>query len=195
MRTVDRLAQCVAAYLGGVPEAGKFVAEFPSLVASRAQTPRSLPVCRDLSKLIELASPSTRALVETLVGGEDDLEWRQTYAASDFGPEFLENYGWTELIGLRGPIPSETIACGFLLLGASVEYPSHAHEAEELYVPLAGDALWMRGDEGFVRRAIGEPIWHASWMPHAMRTLQQPVLALYLWRGGDLAAKSRIMTR
>jgi hypothetical protein len=32
-------------------------------------------------------------------------------------------------------------------------------------------------------------------MPHAMRTEGAPLLALYLWRGGDLAAKSVILDR
>ena len=26
---------------------------------------------------------------------------------------FLEKYGWTEIIGLRGPITSNRVACGF----------------------------------------------------------------------------------
>jgi mannose-6-phosphate isomerase-like protein (cupin superfamily) len=95
----------------------------------------------------------------------------------------------------RGPIASEKVACGFLLLGPGVEYPAHAHEAEELYVPLAGAALWMRGEEDFVSRAVSESIEHPSWMPHAMRTGAKPLLALYLWRGGDLAAKSRILSQ
>jgi hypothetical protein len=195
MSAVEDLSRRIFAYLADFPEAAKFVAEFPSLVASRTQTPRRLPVCKDLSKLVELPGPSTQALVDALEVGTDSLEWSQTYSASDFGPEFLQNYGWTELIGLRGPIASEKVACGFLLLGPGIEYPAHAHEAEELYLPLAGEALWMRGDEGFVRRPLGKPIAHPSWMPHAMRTLSQPMLALYLWRGGDLAAKSKILSR
>ena len=193
LSAVDGLAQATAGYLTGVPAASRFMAEFPRVIPSRAPAPSRLPVCRVLPKLGSLAGPSTRGLVDALASAADALSWRQTYSASDFGPEFLENYGWTELIGLRGPIASEKLACGFLLLGANAEYPAHAHEAEELYLPLAGEALWMRGDEGFVRRDVGEPIEHPAWTPHAMCTSRDPVLALYLWRGGDLAAKSRIV--
>ncbi len=131
--------------------------------------------------------------MQEFVGAADALEWRQTYTTADFGREFLDRYGWTELIGLRGPIPSQRIACGFLMLGPEIEYPAHAHEAEELYLPLAGEALWMRGEEGFVARAPGALVEHPSWMPHAMRTGRNPMLAIYLWRGGDLAAKSKII--
>jgi hypothetical protein len=31
-----------------------------------------------------------------------------------------------------------------------------------------------------------------SWTAHAMRTSQEPLLAAYVWRAGDLTAKPRI---
>ena len=34
---------------------------------------------------------------------------------------------------------------------------------------------------------------HASWVPHAMRTETVPLIALYLWRGGNLVQKSLLM--
>jgi len=105
---------------------------------------------------------------------------------------FLEKYGWTELIGLRGPITSNRVACGFLLLGPEIEYPQHCHESEEVYVPLTGQTLWQQSNQDWVYRASGLPIYHASWALHAMRTETTPLLALYLWRGGNLVQKSRL---
>ena len=179
--------------MSALPSAAPFLADWSDLAVARATQPRRLPVCRWLDSLEPLAAPETRALVREFVAAAKTLEWRQTYSAADFGPEFLDSYGWTELIGLRGPIPSRTVACGFLMLGPRIEYPAHAHQAEEIYLPLAGEALWMRGGEDFVARAAGEMIEHSSWMPHATRTVGQPMLALYVWRGGDLAAKSKII--
>jgi mannose-6-phosphate isomerase-like protein (cupin superfamily) len=148
---------------------------------------------RVLPRLAALASPATRGIIEQLVDAAERLAWRQTYGPEDFGAAFLESYGWSELVGLRGPIASEAIACGVLLLGAATDYPSHAHEAEELYVPLAGTAFWQCGAGPFTARVPGEAIHHPSWTPHAMRTAAEPLLALYAWRGGDLAAKSTIV--
>jgi hypothetical protein len=193
--TAESLARAVRRQLAELPEAARFLVEFPPLAATRPTPPRQLAVCARLPDLPGLAAPSTLALVRDLVACADGLEWRQTYADADFGAEFLQNYGWTELIGLRGPIPSARIACGFLLLGPDIEYPAHAHEAEELYLPLAGEALWMRGGGEFAARVAGTPIEHPSWTAHAMRTRAEPMLALYLWRGGDLAAKSTILGR
>ncbi|MBW2249580.1 MAG: hypothetical protein JRF60_02855 [Deltaproteobacteria bacterium] len=104
----------------------------------------------------------------------------------------LKKYGWTELIGLRGPIDSKNIACGFLLLGPDIEYPKHSHEADEIYIPLSSETLWMQGDDPWVSRPGGIPIYHRSWLTHGMRTESTPLLAVYLWRGGNLAQKSHI---
>lgn len=187
------LAEEVLRLIERLPAAAPFVAEWPELQPSREIAPARLPVLDQLGDLPRNATPATQTIVQHLVEAADQLAWRQTYAASDFGAEFLRRYGWTELIGLRGPIASEAIACGFLLLGPGIDYPAHAHEAEELYLPLSGTALWRRGDEPWQLRTPGPPIHHPSWLPHAMQTAAEPLLALYVWRGGDLAAKSKIM--
>ena len=79
------------------------------------------------------------------------------------------------------------------MLGPEVTYPPHAHEAAEVYLPLSGVAWWQKGEAEFAPVPAGQPIYHAPWVPHAMRTGAEPLLALYLWRGGDLAAKSVIL--
>ncbi len=84
------------------------------------------------------------------------------------------------------------LACGFLFLGLQIEYPRHRHEAEEVYVPLTELTLWQRSNHDWAYRAAGLPIYHAPWMPHAMRTETVPLVALYLWRGGNLVQKSII---
>jgi hypothetical protein len=187
------LARGVRRVLETVPTAGGFLSDWPPLTIGRRTVPRRLPVLASLSGIEAFTVPGLAPLVGEIAGAAGSLEWRQTYTAEDFGPQFLDRYGWTELVGLRGPIKSDEIACGLLLLGPDADYPAHAHQAEELYLPLAGHAAWMRGDEGYVRRPPGQPIHHPSWMPHATRTGPEPLLAIYVWRGGDLAAKSRII--
>ncbi len=183
------------ALLQDIEAARPFLASWPDLGATRPVAPSSLPVLSWLDAARRSSIPSTDPLVAALVDHAAALAWRQSYTAEDFGAAFLDRYGWTELVGLRGPVPSETVACGILMLGPDIDYPFHAHEAEELYVPLAGAAHWTRGHEAAVEHAAGTPIHHPSWVPHAMRTGAEPLLALYVWRGGDLAAKSRIVGR
>jgi hypothetical protein len=168
-----------------------FLADWPAAPIARPIAAARLPVLRWLPETPRQTVPPTTPLVNLLVSRADQLAWRQTYTEPDVSSEFLQRYGWSELIGLRGPVASERLAAGFLLLGPHTEYPRHRHAAAEIYLPLAGTALWQRGDAAWRRRAPGRPIHHPPWMPHAMRTEVQPLLALYLWRGGDLAQRSR----
>lgn len=189
------LIASVHSFLAGVadPEFGVFLADWPGAEAARRRiVPRPLPVLRWLDDLPPAAAPETRGLVAGLLDAGPLLAWEQTYVAGDVDRRFLDRYGWTELIGLRGPVGSERLACGFLLLGPEAEYPLHSHAAAEFYLPLAGRAEWLRGEEPWVPRPPGTPIHHPSWMPHAMRTGAAPLLALYLWRG-DLARKSTML--
>ena len=141
---------------------------------------------------IKAAGRQTEFLVNRFAKLANHLTWGQTYSAEDFGAGFLEKYGWTEFIGLRGPFASDRMACGVLFLGPRIEYPRHSHEAEEIYVPLTGPTFWMRGNDDWTLRPPCRPIYHAPRVPHAMRTESTPLLALYLWRGGDLTQKSHI---
>ena len=189
--SLPALIAATRAFLDHYAAARPFLADWPDTPPSRGQLPSTLPVLRCLPDTLANTTPQTRPLVTRLLE-TPNLAWRQTYAAADLGAAFLEGYGWTELIGLRGPIPSETLAAGFLLLGPHIHYPNHHHAAEELYIPLAGTAEWARGEQPFTPRPPGTTIHHPSRMPHAMRTAETPLLALYLWRDGDLAEKSTL---
>jgi len=170
-----------------------FLQEWPAApFKMRQPSPNQLPVLSYLSAAVNAAHDDARHIIEMLICLSPKLTWGQTYTAADFGSEFLQRYGWTELMGLRGPLPSERIACGFLLLGPQVEYPRHSHAAREIYVPMTEGTLWQRGNHAWTGGAAGKPRQHTSWEWHAMRTDSQPFLALYLWRDGDLVQKSRI---
>jgi hypothetical protein len=175
------------------PALGDFLGRLPETRVAREVTPTALPVLGWGSELVGHAGPATRALTAALVEASGRLEWRQTYKEADFGADFLTRYGYTELIGLRGPVASEHIAAGFLFLGPGCDYPDHSHEAEELYLPLAGTAEWSQGGQPRRPRIPGEVIFHRSWEAHSMHTATAPLLALYLWRDGDLAQKSKIL--
>lgn len=173
-------------------EAHAFIRDWPRELIARPTEARSLPVVSALEGLSRYAAPRTRALVEAIAALSGELDWRQTYSSADFGARFLQNYGWSEWIGERGAFASDAIACGVLILGPETEYPAHSHEAEELYLPLAGHASWRSANSDWRLRPPGRWIHHPAWTTHAMRTGAEPLLAAYVWRAGDLTAKSRI---
>ena len=176
----------------GNPALAPFLAEWPGNAAHRAVTAANLPVVRWLADIAGDAAAFGVDLVAAVCRQASTLAWRQTYTANDLDAAFLDNYGWTEILGNSGPWASERIACGFLILGPSTHYPRHRHEAEEVYLPLSGTAAWQQGGGAWRERPPGTLIHHGRDEPHAMRTGAAPLLALYLWRSADPAQKARL---
>ena len=175
------------------PALAPFLADWPSTSRQRTITASQLPVLRWLPEIARDAAPFGFELAAAVHRAAPSLAWRQTYTAKDLDRAFLDNYGWSEILGSgNGVLASERIACGFLILGPSTHYPRHRHEAEEIYLPLSGTAAWQQGDADWRDRAPGALIHHASDEPHAMRTGGSPLLALYLWRSDNLAQKARL---
>lgn len=138
------------------------------------------------------AAPETTAIAELLDRCAADLAWGQTYGKEDAADAFLDRYGWCELLGLRGHFVCDEVAMGLLLLGPATHYPLHRHAAEEVYIVISGTAAWARGEAAEALRPPGSVIHHPPWMSHGMRTAEEPLLALYLWSGGDLTQKSEM---
>jgi hypothetical protein len=175
------------------PALAPFLADWPRTSQQRTIAASHLPVLRWLPEIARDAAPFGIELVAAMYRAAPSLAWRQTYTAQDLDRAFLDNYGWSEILGCgNGPLASERVACGFLILGPSTHYPRHRHEAEEMYLPLSGTAAWQQGDAVWRDRAPGTLIHHASDEPHAMRTGASPLLALYLWRSDNLVQKARL---
>jgi hypothetical protein len=191
---VEELLAAFRRYLAAVD--GEIVRDFLIEVdwemPGRALDPNELPCLAHLSRAAEVASGNDKELAQLLAYNAATLRWGQTYTAADFGPRFVDNYGWMELFGTRGHFVNDRLAAGFLLLGPEVFYPDHHHIAEEIYIPLTGGAEWRMAGSPFQVRQGGEVIHHASGVSHAMRTGREPLLALYLWRGGSLAQRPTV---
>ncbi|MBB3566526.1 dimethylsulfonioproprionate lyase family protein [Rhizobium sp. BK491] len=197
MSAVDELLVAFRDYLQSRsnPVLQHFIEGFDWPTEERALAPHDLPVVTYLRELDQAANGAEGALRNRLSHAAAVLHWAQTYSITDFGGDFLERYGWVELFGTRGHFASEEMAGGFLLLGPGVHYRDHHHEAEEIYIPLTDGSLWSKDAQPFLPRWSGEIIHHPSNIRHAMRTEDQPLVALYLWRGGPLAQKSIISGR
>jgi Dimethlysulfonioproprionate lyase len=174
------------------PALAPFVADWPSTSELRSTAAVALPVLRWLPEIAGDRAAAGIEVVGALCRAAPHLAWRQSYTAPDVGRAFLDNYGWTEIMGLTGPVMSERVACGFLILGPSTYYPPHHHEAEEFYLPLSGTAAWRQGELPWCDRAPGSAIHHRSGETHAMRTGLHPMLALYLWRSTNLAQRAQL---
>jgi hypothetical protein len=190
----DELLECFHGFLEAVGSAlvQDAVARIGWNMPARPLESHPLACLRQLDRIVELAPAGAKPLARLLAERRADLRWGQTYSEADFGKTFIENYGWLEVFGTRGHFVNDEVAAGLLILGPDIVYPDHHHVAEEIYIPLTGGTEWLMGEGGFRVREAGEVIHHASNVNHAMRTGKEPLLALYIWRGGPLAAKSTI---
>jgi quercetin dioxygenase-like cupin family protein len=113
------------------------------------------------------------------------LAWVQNpnYRSDNTPPALLTNYGYAEIVGRQGLILDDAFALGLLLLGPHTEYPPHHHPAEEIYATLAGRVVWWQSGQPWVMRPPDTLVYHPSGVAHAMRTVDDPALLLYIWWG------------
>ena len=144
-----------------------------------------------LAQAAALAGPGTTGFLETFVRARTSLRWEQCYTSADgvVDEDMLSNYGYAEIIGRQGPFVSTRIRAGIGVYGPHLSYPPHRHQAEEIYAVLAGSAFFSREDEAPVLRKPGDVLYHAPYMPHGLRTADEPVVLAYLWQNGDLREK------
>jgi hypothetical protein len=108
----------------------------------------------------------------------EGLPWRYGYEARGDLPDLHLNMGWTEFVGPAAPFRSDEVCLGLTLIGPHTHYAAHRHPAVELYHVLTGAAEWSGQ-----KRPPGAFILHKSNQQHAMRTGEEPLLALYAWTG------------
>ena len=108
------------------------------------------------------------------------VQWHQ---ASRGVPEFFEGgYSFSVIIGDSGLVPSKKIRMGLFLQNQNVDYPSHAHDAEEFYLILSGHGSWQIGNSWY--DAIPGGLFHLQpGESHRMITESEPLLGFWIWTG------------
>ena len=162
--------------------------EFKSLSSQIDRVPR------EKSEKTSLTCPTSELCLETAIEGipADHLlrdavalaaplsPWEE---ASRGVPEFFSGgYAYAMLVDESPPADHDPVRMGLLLQRGDIAYPGHAHDAEEFYFILSGEASWCIDAKEFTARP-GDLIHHAPCAVHAMETGPEPLLALWVWRG------------
>lgn len=158
--------------------------------------PAHLPASDILEQCLALTNPDTRGLMDSLVRERASRNWEQSYTKSDkaVGDDMLAKYGFAEIIGERGPFVSARVRAGIGVFGKGINYPPHRHQAEEIYVVLAGSADFRFGDTAPAKYSVGNLIHVPPQMIHGFTTGKEPLVVFYLWKGGDLREKSTFVS-
>ncbi|WP_075997182.1 dimethylsulfonioproprionate lyase family protein [Salaquimonas pukyongi] len=172
------------------PVAREWLDGFDWCLSERNLAPRHVTASRHLDAAADHAGRAEGALLARFSEFAGQLHWKQMYTAEDFGQDFLDNYAHVELIGPEGHFMSEEIAAGLVVYGPGLDYPEHWHVAEEIYIPLTHDGLWSADGAPLAPRKAGSFIFHESNMRHAIRAGSATLVALWVWRNGDLRQKA-----
>lgn len=139
--------------------------------------------CRGLAR-----APLGERLVTALDAARSAIAWypSKSYENEPSMAAFVPRYAVAPIVGpdrfgRRCPYFSDRIFLGVSLQAPGTDYAAHAHRAVELYCILAGRVDWQQGDGGWRAKAPGDFVRHAADEPHAMRTGEEPLLALFAW--------------
>ncbi len=88
-----------------------------------------------------------------------------------------------ELLGPKGLVQSDVIRLGLYGMYPNSDYGIRTHPAEEIFVMLAGEALWKRGSGDYLLHRAGERSHHPSMLPHANKTANKAFMSVYVWAG------------
>ena len=115
-------------------------AEWPEAAPPRPCEPLAIPGIALLQAMSARTSTRTAPVVRAVKAAAPHAHWQQTYTEAEVGRDFLNRYGWFEIVGPGGHFGSHATRAYLAWWGAGLHYPVHLHEAEELYYILAGAA-------------------------------------------------------
>ncbi|MCB1472804.1 MAG: cupin domain-containing protein [Rhodobiaceae bacterium] len=154
-----------------------------ALKAPRFGTPTgkaaSVPGCAFLPEALDGADDMLRA---AMAGISEELSWR----VPGFGrlpDELGARMAAVVLVGPGGMIHHDEVSLGLILLGPRLQYPSHSHAAEELYLVLSGTLQWQIDGQPIGTVRAGQFVHHRPWQGHAMSTGPRPALLFWGWLG------------
>ena len=93
---------------------------------------------------------------------------------------FKGGNAFAEIIGKRGLMVSNHIRLGLYIQKPEINYPLHAHNAEEYYLILSGNTDWQIENKKF-RVGPGCIVHHHSSEAHGTHTDKEPLLAVWIW--------------
>ena len=93
------------------------------------------------------------------------------------------------MVGPDGLVKSKALRLGLYGMLPNSEYGVRTHPAEEIYIMLAGECFWKRGDAPYSLERPNGRSYHPSLMPHASKTEDQAFMSVYAWVG-DLSTVS-----
>ena len=149
------------------------------------------PVVAHFGRALDMADRTDmRPMARALRAVRPQLTWEYGYEAM---PAVLaRNYAYCEVLGPRGPVPSERLILGFVLFAPRTTYPQHSHDGiEESYISVSG--AWSENNAAVY--APGSLILNRAGEEHRITIGETtPCLLAYAWVGGPQKLANPDMT-
>ena len=155
---------------------------FPEDIKKQDFNPFHIPASDLLQNETGLLTDDYAELRDAFISASPHAHWRQTYKGTIIGEKFLNEFGCYGLIGPESPFRSDKIRAWVVYMPKNFYYPWHQHPAEEMYLCLAGEAVFRRKNYPDVRLGSEGLIEHSANQPHSMETLEYPIMAYVVWR-------------
>jgi dimethylpropiothetin dethiomethylase len=144
--------------------------------------PAAKPVTAHLARALDLGQrAAVDAMARSLGRVAPALTWE--YGYEKVPRALAQKYAYCEVAGPRGPVRTERLVLGFVLLAPRTTYPQHSHaEIEESYISIAG--AWSENDTAV--HAPGSLILNRPAHEHRITTADlDPCLLAYAWIGPE----------
>ncbi|CTQ50281.1 dimethylsulfonioproprionate lyase family protein [Jannaschia donghaensis] len=155
----------------------KSIAGNPDIVD---RPPETKPVIAHLSRALDLGE---RAAMQGMARALREVQGRLTweYGYEKVPKSLINKFAYAEILGPRGPVPSDILTLGFVLFAPRTTYPQHSHAGiEESYISVAG--AWSENNAAVY--APGSLILNGSGDEHRITTGDiDPCLLAYAWVG------------
>ena len=155
---------------------------FPNDIKKQELNPFHIPASDLMRNETGLLTEDYSELRDAFILASPYAHWRQTYKGTTVGKKFLAEFGCYGLIGPESPFQSEKIRAWVVYMPKNFYYPWHHHPAEEMYLCLAGEAVFRRENYTDIRLGSGGIIEHSANQSHSMETLEHPIMAYVIWR-------------
>ncbi len=155
---------------------------FPTDLTPQAMQPCHRPCAEFMAGEPMMEAGGYTVLRDTLLAASPDALWRETYAGTNIGQEFMDRFGCYCIIGAGGQWSSASMSAYMVYMPAGFWYTWHHHPAEEIYLVVAGEGEFLRHGMASERLGPGGAVLHGSNQPHALRTHDQPIIAYVIWR-------------
>lgn len=181
---LDALRHALAEALPDAPEFRTVLTRLEAAMPERRAIVEIRPLRRPACDCLPLcyaaladAPDALRRLSSAFQALEPCLPWMSEVGGSA-SDALREAYADAMIVGPGGLSESGALEIGVSVMAPGMTYPDHRHPPEELYIALS-DGEWRQNADPWVSPGIGGLIYNPPGITHAMRSGDQPFLAIW----------------